>query len=239
MLKLQKISKNTKIGLVIGTYGSPTIIHLFLKSAKKNFSDIPVLIHDDHSDHQRELMKFARYYNCEFQSNPRRLGHEPGDVSSYANGLIWAYKNKIDILVKMSRRFIPFHDWAKDLLQLAIRFQHITYTNDFKPKLNDWLQMQCIAFYVPTWVNEVDRIRSINPNDKSEQKMFYITKDIAEKKGLCHFQPWESFNVLLPKKVDYLWYKIAGDVRQKYIQKCKEYEIDKEDLSDCLSGLNI
>jgi hypothetical protein len=44
-----------------------------------------------------------------------------GDVSAYIHGLEWAVKGELELLVKMSRRFIPLHNWVPGLQKSCLR----------------------------------------------------------------------------------------------------------------------
>lgn len=156
-LKIRIIPTKPSIGLVIGTHGSPAYIHLFLESAKRNFP-VPILIHDDFS--QTDFKSLIEQYGCDFSTNDRRYGHGSGDITVYDSGLNWASKKGIDILVKMSRRFIPFFDWRPSLINTALKSQHITYTNcceyfsfDFRP--------ECVGMYVPEWMKYTENLKSL------------------------------------------------------------------------------
>lgn len=157
-LNIRFIPPKPSIGLVIGTYGTPAYIHLFLESAKRNFP-LPILIHDDCSESQ-ELKSLATQYSCDFSTNNKRFGHGSGDITSYYEGLLWAKSKNLDILVKMSRRFIPLFDWRPSLINTALKSQHITYTNNCEYFKFD-LRSECVGMYVPEWSNYVDKLKDL------------------------------------------------------------------------------
>jgi len=103
-----------KIGLVIGTYGSPAYIQLHLETARRLYPHIPIIIHDDCSNNV-DLPKICEQYGVKLFSTPTRRGHTRGDLSAMICGLKWASENNFDILIKMSRRFIPLINWTNSL----------------------------------------------------------------------------------------------------------------------------
>lgn len=120
---------NPKVGLVIGTYGSPEYIHLHLVTAKQLYPSVSILVHDDCSPHQEHLQRLCDEYRVEFTTSPKRLQWDSGDIRAFAYGIKWGYRENIEILVKLSRRFLPLTDFVADLKRLAIRTQHPTFSN--------------------------------------------------------------------------------------------------------------
>jgi hypothetical protein len=157
--KVRLVPNKPSIGLVIGTYGSPAYIHLFLEVAKAHFP-VPILIHDDCSDKQCELKRLTGQYGCDFSSNNERYGHGSGDIAVFAEGLAWAKNKGLDILVKMSRRFIPLFDWRPSLIQTALKSQHITYTNHCEYFKFDF-RSECVGMYVPEWSKYIEDLRTL------------------------------------------------------------------------------
>lgn len=140
------------VGLVIGTFASVPYVHLHLESRRRNYPDIPTLVHDDCSSKRNQLEELCEQYGCDFISTEMRLQPTMGDLSAIVKGLEWAKTKEIDILAKMSRRFIPLVDWVSDLKLLAYDSGHHTFSNltrtfDFGfrtecigMRLRDWLQ---------------------------------------------------------------------------------------------------
>lgn len=173
-LKIRLVPNKPSIGLVIGTHGSPAYVHLFLESAKQYFP-IPILIHDDCSNKQAELKELAKQYGCDFSSNSERFNHGSGDITVFSEGLSWA-KN-LDILVKMSRRFIPFFDWRPSLIETALKSQHITYTNHCEYFKFD-IRSECVGMYVPEWTPYIEELRTLakTPVEVEKDLMKFISE---------------------------------------------------------------
>ena len=151
--------KNPKIGLVIGTHGSEGFIRLQLASRKKNYPDIPVLVHDDSSSRGSQLKKICdSHKNVEFISTPYHYGWCPGDVNALLFGLNWAVDNNIDILVKFSRRFIPLVSFSDELLRIAKKSQCPTFSNI----CHVWgygFRTEAYAVSTKAWLNRLDIIK--------------------------------------------------------------------------------
>jgi len=124
---------------------------LHLESRRRNYPTIPILIHDDRSQHLCRLAELCQQYGASFSSNEERLGHNLGDLSAYESGFTWALKLEVDILVKMSRRFIPLYDWVPELQTLSYLTQYATFSNlDRSEGLG--FRTECVGFHVTTWV---------------------------------------------------------------------------------------
>ena len=114
------------VGVVIGTYGFPNLAALQIKLIKKHCGEVPILITDDCSDgtgitpiedsNFGKLCKLARdNANVMIWSNPTRLGHAGGDLTTYFVGLQWAKIKDIDILCKLSQRcLLDIPNWLQD-----------------------------------------------------------------------------------------------------------------------------
>jgi len=108
-----------KIAMVIGTYGNLPAMRIQLASRARYYPDVPCLINDDHSSYEEELLQLCRQYKASFRSNKKRLGCSRGDLSAFYYGLLWAYENGVDYLLKLSTRCVPMTDWRPSLIELA------------------------------------------------------------------------------------------------------------------------
>lgn len=117
------------IGIVIGTYGAIPYIHLQLEARKRFYPDLPCLVHDDLSKDFLALGKLCDSYGAEFVTTPKSLGHVWGDTACFIQGLLWAEKRGVELLVKISRRMIPLNSFVEPLTDLALRSQHATFSN--------------------------------------------------------------------------------------------------------------
>jgi len=140
------------LGVVIGTYASVPYVHLQLEARQRLYPQIPLLVHDDHSHQQERLADLCKEYpGTEFESNSYRMPRNGlGDLTAFLGGALWAEDRKIDLLVKMSRRFIPLVPWTFGLVHLAQKSQGATYTHtDASYGLG--FRSECVALHVATW----------------------------------------------------------------------------------------
>lgn len=150
------------VGLVIGTFAAVPYIHLALESRRLNYPDIPLLVSDDGSPNRDELHALCQRYGADFVSDGKRKKQMVGDVSAYVHGLEWAMKGELELLVKMSRRFIPLHNWVPGLQKLACETQYATYSNQCKHHCYGF-RTECIAFHVRSWcdLGALDQMRAL------------------------------------------------------------------------------
>ena len=109
--------------LVIGTFASTAYIHLQLEARRRLYPEVPLLVHDDASPAAEILQALCGAYGAGFIRTPLRLPPCKGDLSAFARGLDWARGLGADVLVKLSRRFIPLTDWRPSLAALAGRME--------------------------------------------------------------------------------------------------------------------
>jgi hypothetical protein len=86
------------VGLIIGTFAAVPYVHLALEAWKRNYREIPVLVHDDSSPKYEELRVLCASYGASFLSNSKRGRWSVGDMSTYVDGLDWARERKLDLL---------------------------------------------------------------------------------------------------------------------------------------------
>jgi hypothetical protein len=143
-------SGQPKIGLVVGTFAAVPYIHLHLETRRRLYPQIPMLVHDDCSPQELELANLCAEYGTEFISTANRFPICKGDLSAIASGLIWARAQRLDILVKMSRRFLPLKPWADELAALAITSQYATYSS-WTTSFNFGFRTECVGLAVEEW----------------------------------------------------------------------------------------
>jgi hypothetical protein len=139
------------IGLVIGTFAAVPYVHLQLEARRRFYPDVPLIVHDDASPNQRDLRRLCADYGCEFESNDTRRPLCIGDVSCLLGGLLWAKHIGLDIVVKMSRRFVPLRDWSVELQELALASQYPTFSNICKT-LGYGFRSECVGMAVNEWI---------------------------------------------------------------------------------------
>jgi hypothetical protein len=148
-------------GLVIGTYGAVPYIHLSLECRKRFYPDIPTLISDDCSPSSDSLKSLCDTYKADFITNQKHMPDHYGDLSAFVNGFKWAKEKNIDLLLKISRRFIPMFDWSKELIQCYNDSEASTYSN-YCSNYGFGFRTECVGLHVPTWfklglVDEMDK----------------------------------------------------------------------------------
>lgn len=139
-----------RLGLVISTFGSVPYVALALAARNTLYPTLPVLVHDDASDQRDELARLCEKSGVDFQCNSARLGHEMGDLLSLVGGLRWAQERGIDLLVRMTRRFIPLRDWTAHLAEVAMYTQFGTYGRECHAHRLP-IRTECFAMYVGHW----------------------------------------------------------------------------------------
>lgn len=138
------------IGVVIGTYAAMPYVHLQLESWRRFCSNAPLLVHDDASPKSDELKHLCRNYGVSFQSNKVRQPHHLGDLTAFVGGLKWADQKKVDILVKISRRWLFLSEWVEDLKELAFESQCATFTN-YTTGYGFGFRTECIGLATKRW----------------------------------------------------------------------------------------
>jgi hypothetical protein len=186
-----------KIGVVIGTYGSVGYVRLQLESRKLYWPDVPVMIHDDNSPDRDELMRLCNEYGVEYFSPESRLD-STGDMSCIIEGIDWAKKNKIDIVVKMSRRFLLIHGWDKSLQVLAHNTQYPTYTGHCAEYMYG-CRSECVAFHVDSWIDSEplkimrkSREKGVNPSSSMELWYYKQSKKIFDSMAPMQIKAYRS-----------------------------------------------
>lgn len=139
-----------KIGLVIGTFASVPYVHLQLEMRRQLYPHIPLLVHDDSSHKTDELRDLCERYGADFEQNNVRLPPFMGDMMVFVGGLKWARDREYDIVVKMSRRFLPLIDWSKSLSELAVESQYPTFCS-WTSTYGFGFRTECVGMSVNEW----------------------------------------------------------------------------------------
>lgn len=128
-------------GVVIGSYGMPGVVELSIAMIRKTCGhSVPILIADDNTPEKmgrKRLLELPRKWpSVSLIMNGENLGHAPGDIRAYRNGLRWAKANHIKYLCKLSQRFIfTSENWLKtacDMMQsmgVAVASQRAVHLN--------------------------------------------------------------------------------------------------------------
>lgn len=127
---IEILSKETgKHGVVIGSYGMPGVVELSIAMIRKTCGNVPVLISDDCTPEsmgrQRLVEMTQRWPAVSLIVGKENLGHAPGDVRAFRNGIRWAVANGISYLCKLSQRFIFLADnWLQSMCEEMEREGH-------------------------------------------------------------------------------------------------------------------
>lgn len=213
-----------RIGLVITTYGAAPHVELALALRQKLYPDLPALVHDDASGQAGDLAAVCRKYGADFEVNSSRLGHEMGDVSGVIGGLRWAGERGIDLLVKMSRRWIPLVNWTTGLAELAVATQYGTYGRVCRR----WrlpLRTECFAMYVGHWaapeiLDEMTRYMLTTLNSTWVERYLYDSAVKVYAMRCLANRQWEERNVrMTPRPAMGDWTFIPPDRQEKSDQQ--------------------
>jgi hypothetical protein len=240
------------IAAVVGTFGASPYIHLMLEARKRFWPEVPLLVSDDCSNQQERLAGLCKQYGAEFRSNARRMRWTVGDMSAYAAGLMWA-KDK-DILVKLSRRFIPLRPWSLDLAKLAMETQDPTFSN-VCDHFNYGFRTECIGMSVKTWIAS-GALADIESHVSDDRPVFVEghLHNWARKLPICDmaktyreanprksdrngYAPWDLLSTSrMANLPDVLWHD--PDQKEDYLQAAKELGLDYkiEDFADPNGG---
>lgn len=195
-------NKDPTVGLVIGTFAGLPYLHLSLESWRRNYPSIPVLVSDGGSPNRDELRALAAAYGADFISNRKRKRWTVGDVSAYLHGLQWAAESGLELLVKMSRRFIPLHNWVPVLQCLAYRTQYATFSNRCTAH-NFGFRTECIGFHVKSWSDPaiLNQLRKIVNRNKDVFVEVYI-HDLARKVHRNNCRANQRYEKRFPRSPD-------------------------------------
>lgn len=123
-LELQQ--SEVPVAVVIGSYNMPSAIELQIRLIRHHCGlNTPILIADDNSEgmmnrtgdtaYDRLEWLQHRYPNVVMWPSVQRVGHSGGDLSALWKGLQWAKATKIEVLAKLSQRFmIDKTNWLQD-----------------------------------------------------------------------------------------------------------------------------
>jgi hypothetical protein len=143
--------KPPRVAIVVGSFAAVPYIHLHLEARRRFYPEVPLLVQDDCSPFGEQLAALCATYGAELSTNAKRLPACKGDMTAMAHGMVWAREQKIELLVKMSRRFVPRVCWAEDLASLAMESQYATYSS-WTTTFNFGFRTECLAFAVEEWM---------------------------------------------------------------------------------------
>ncbi len=229
------------IGLVVGTHGTPSYVHLHLENARRLYPDIPILVHDDCSNNIQQLNAICAEYKVDFDFNQRHLGHYLGDIFIFAKSLIWAKRNGIDLLVKMSRRWLPLIDWRQELSDLALEGQYPTYSS-YCSHCCFAFRTECIALHVDSWLEVWDEIFATSVANKEiglpEAYMHELAKKICSGPGSYVMWPLMGESRFI-KHPNVMWHSVSSpeDYANKAIELGLQYTKSDFEIMDSFQSI--
>jgi len=212
-----------KVGVVIGTYGATPYIDLQLHYLKNVNGVEHVLVHDDCSPEKDRLKKLCSNYGYDFISTEKNLPHKTcigsiGDQSCFYEGLKWAKKKGLDVLVKLSRRLIPCYKWIDDFKKLVKDSDGITFSSYCKEDLFPF-RTECTGMNVDAWTCEyvLNSMKTAIDNGFIVHQEFWMGS-LAKQLDWQNFSPkyekYKKKNFTCELYSGYVhWYDLLGDNR--------------------------
>ena len=188
-----------KVGVVIGTFGAVPYIHLQLESLRRFHPGTPCLVVDDGSPQRAELEKLCEEYGAEFIGREKRMGHIAGDLDVFLRGIEWAKAREIELLVKLSRRFIPSGPWIDELRELHELHNAPTYN----ARCERWgfgFRSECVAMCVADWEHSTGPI--VNNIPKARLSYLLAEAVVHDCAGIA----WRARNGNVPSEHDHRGY---------------------------------
>ena len=211
--------EKTKIGIVIGTFGSMEYIELHLATKLKLYPNIPIIVHDDCSQDGGKLFKLCEKYGVDFYSSHKRLGWCSGDIHAFSIGLHWGRKKGLDILVKFSRRFIPKINFIPKLQNL-VKTGH-TFGNSTDS--GHPIRTECFAVRIESWYKKHKIISKYASDNRG--KIFYVESlifcwatEIARTANYNVFDKWDIM------ATNFLFHQ--NNQPSEYVKLAKFYGLD-------------
>lgn len=208
-------SSCTRIGVVIGTSGSAPHIDLGLHWVVRG-NELPALVVDDCSG-DAALAEVCARYGVELRELSAHHGHYAGDLQIFAAGLEWAREQGIELLVKLSRRFIACNRWREGLLDLARRSNAVTFSS-YTTSYHYGFRTECLGLYVPAWAPLIPELkREATPGRRIFVEKFLHDRArlLAERWLSPEFEAWRTAHPLGRDKQGYAcWEEMLGTDRR-------------------------
>ena len=234
--------KDLVIGAVVGTYGTPAYIEMQLYYLTK-INKIPVLVVDDSSNDTELLKSLCNRYGADFETTEQRYGHTTGDMQVFVKGLEWAKRNKLDLLVKISRTFIIPFDWQKSLIDLAKKSNSVTFSS-YTVNYNKGFRTECMAMYVPAWYKKIEKIKSDSKVGEKvfvEKYMHGIAKELSTEYFNTIYEEYAKNNFYGFERTGYaFWFDVLGKDRKEPVNGVLWHDISKlEEYCDLANKIGL
>lgn len=200
-------------GMVIGTYAAVPYIHLQLEARRRYYPHVPCLIHDDASDHTNTLYNLCKSYGVDFEYNEIRMAPCVGDLSAFYGGLKWAKDMDLDILLKVSRRWLFLTNWTESLSTLAVNSQYATFCS-YTTSFDFGFRTECLAMSVKQWHSE-EVLSSLFHHIKRQDSVFVegYMHNFARQFELMNSAKaklWNECNPMPPDRSGYALWELMG-----------------------------
>jgi hypothetical protein len=243
-----KYGDDIKVGAVIGTYGCIPQIDLQLHWLKENGIE-DVLVHDDCSNEANGLKKLCDRYEVDFYTTPKNMFHKAcvgsiGDQDCFYEGLRWAKRNGIDVLVKFSRRLIACYRWIDDFKKLVKESDGVTFSS-YCSKDPFPIRTECFGMNVNAWTNQytMNHLKATIENEFptfAEYWMDAMAKQIDDQNFSGKYDAWKKSHHAGQLHSGYVhWYDLLGTCRFNDANRHKDvlwHQFSKDE--DYLAKLN-
>jgi hypothetical protein len=102
----------------------------------------------------RRVRALCRLYEGDVERNLRRQPASFGDLTAFMGGLAWAVRRQLDLLVKVSHRWVFLCDWTKSLRELAHLSQYPTFSNH-TVSFGFGFRTECLGMSVSAWTDPI------------------------------------------------------------------------------------
>jgi hypothetical protein len=189
-----------KVGVVIGSFNLPSAVRLNVAAIRRHCGDAtPILIADDCSDgccatpppessFGRIVDLASRTPNVVVWPNADRIGHAGGDVSCFWKGLQWARSLGLEVLVKLSQRYIVDRPHWTELLLHELTVSGLSTIGRSCARWGWDLRTECVGMRVDRW-HRPDVLAHLFPRRVEWAAEMVVFDDVRDRlEGRIH--PW-------------------------------------------------
>lgn len=142
------------VALCVCTYGAPAHVHLQLESHRRLYPKIPIMVHEDSSDQYEAVKRVCNEYQVKFMKTVTRQGHQEGDLSGIIRALEFAHGVGVDLVVKVSRTYIPTTNFVPSLQKVAYETQYAAFSN-VCTGCGYGYRTECAAWHVRSYIEGI------------------------------------------------------------------------------------
>lgn len=223
-----------RVGVVIGSHNMPSAVLLSVAAIRRFCGPVPVLIADDCSDgfgssppadsHFGKLLQIVREFpGVTLQPNVQRIGHAGGDLSAFWKGLQWAAALRLDVLVKLSQRYIPvLGGWTDQLAAELWASGLATLSREC-----DWhkyhVRTECVGMRVARWTTP-EILADLTPRPLSwatEQ----VIHDVVTRRLDGRIVQWSKMSPARPTPTEFALFR-ESDPRERYEELASDIGVE-------------